>query len=46
MKGESPNEVNNNETISNNNDLPLMFKDKIVDKKIKRNYVSLTILNK
>ena len=44
MKGESLNEVNKIETI--NNDLPLMFKDKIVDKKIKRNYVSITILNK
>ena len=45
MKGESLNEVNNNE-INNNNDLPLMLKDKIIDKKIKRNYVSITILNK
>ena len=44
MKGESLNEVNKIETI--NNDLPLMFKDKIVDKKIKRNYVSISILSK
>ena len=46
MKGKQ-NEVNINETINNiNNDLPLMFKDKIIDKKIKRNYVSITILHK
>ena len=46
MKGKL-NKVNINETINNiNNDLPLMFKDKIIDKKIKRNYVSITILHK
>ena len=46
MKGEILNEVNNIEYINNNNELPLIFKDKIVDKKIKRNYVCITILNK
>ena len=47
MKGENTNKVYNNEIISDNNkDLPLMFKDKIIDKKIKRNYVSITILHK
>ena len=37
------NNINNND---NNNSLPIMFKDKITDKKIKRNYVSVTILHK
>ena len=46
MKGEILNEVNKNEINYNNNGLPLMFKDKIIDKKIKRNYVSITILHK
>ena len=47
MKGENLDQINNNEIANdNNNDLPLMFKDKIMDKKIKRNYVSITILHK
>ena len=33
MKGEILNEVNKNEINYNNNGLPLMFKDKIIDKK-------------
>ena len=47
MKGKNLNKVKNNkENFKNNNNLPLMFKDKIIDKKIKRNYVSITILHK
>ena len=41
--------INNDYNIinnDNNNSLPIMFKDKITDKKIKRNYVSVTILHK
>ena len=47
MKGEkSP--VNSSQNIninSNIENLPIIFRDKVIDKKIKRNYVSLTILN-
>ena len=48
MKGENLPEINN-EIINddnNNNSIPIIFKDKITDKKIKRNYVSVTILHK
>lgn len=48
MKGENLPEINN-ENINddnNNNSLPIIFKDKITDKTIKRNYVSVTILHK
>ena len=47
MKGENLLEINNNLIQEDNdNSLPIMFKDKITDKKIKRNYVSVTILHK
>lgn len=47
MKGDNLHEINNILTQNdNNNSLPIMFKDKIKDKKIKRNYVSVTILHK
>ena len=45
IKGED-NPVDSSKTKEeNNNILPLIYKDKIPDKKIKRNYVSVTILN-
>ena len=47
MKGENLHEINNDLIQNDNNySLPIMFKDKITDKTIKRNYVSLTILHK
>ena len=47
MKGENLHEINNDLIQNDNNySLPIMFKDKITDKKIKRNYVSVTILHK
>ena len=49
MKDENM-DKNDNNLIQNDNDnncsLPIIFKDKITDKKIKRNYVSVTILHK
>ena len=46
MKGEN-NPVDSSNIIKNNiiEELPLLYKDKITDKNIKRNYVSVTILN-
>ena len=47
MKGED-NPVDSNNIImedNNNESLPLLYKDKIPDKKLKRNYVSVTLLN-
>ena len=46
MKGEENPIDSNNININNiNEDLPLLYKDKIIDKSIKRNYVSVTIIN-
>ena len=46
MKGED-NPVDSSNIIINNinEELPLLYKDKVTDKSIKRNYVSVTILN-
>ena len=46
MKGENIPVDSNNNIINNlKEELPLLYKDKIMDKSIKRNYVSVTILN-
>jgi hormone-sensitive lipase len=46
MKGEDiPVDSNNNIIYNLKEELPLLYKDKIMDKSIKRNYVSVTILN-
>ena len=46
MKGENiPIDSDNINANKNNEELPLLYKDKITDKSIKRNYVSVTLLN-
>ena len=46
MKGEDIPVDSNNNIINNlKEELPLLYKDKVMDKSIKRNYVSVTILN-
>ena len=47
MKGEkNPVNSSQNDYINNNDEnLPIIFRDKVIDKKIKRNYVSVTIIN-
>jgi len=46
MKGEDIPVDSNNNIINNiKEELPLLYKDKVTDKSIKRNYVSVTILN-
>ena len=46
IKGEdNPVDSSKTDIEKNNNELPLIYKDKIPDKTIKRNYVSVTILN-
>ena len=46
MKGENiPIDSDNINANKNNEKLPLLYKDKVTDKSIKRNYVSVTILN-
>ena len=45
IKGEDNPVDSSEKKVEDNNILPIIYKDKVPDKKIKRNYVSVTILN-